>query len=99
MTKTVAVLATLDTKGQEADYLREQITRMGSDVLIIDIGVTGEAAAGGITKDHDLGHLTQQRGDQGVERRGVAGEVAAHDRRLLALEHHRHAVIGPGSRN
>lgn len=39
--KTIAVLATLDTKGKEAEYLREQIEKMGNRALVIDVGVVG----------------------------------------------------------
>jgi uncharacterized protein (UPF0261 family) len=45
MSKVIAVLATLDTKGQEAEYLREQLGKLGSETLIIDIGVTGKPTA------------------------------------------------------
>ncbi len=37
--KVIAVLATLDTKGQEAGYLREQLEALGSRALLVDIGV------------------------------------------------------------
>ena len=40
-TKVVVVLATLDTKGQEAHYIREQIEAMGGRALLMDIGVVG----------------------------------------------------------
>ena len=36
---TIAVIATLDTKGREAQFLRERITSGGVDVLMIDTGV------------------------------------------------------------
>jgi uncharacterized protein (UPF0261 family) len=42
--KTIIVLATLDTKGQEANYLREQIQKFGDRAFIIDVGVVGEPA-------------------------------------------------------
>ena len=42
MTKTIAVVVTLDTKGDEASYLKEQLAALGSDALIVDIGVVGE---------------------------------------------------------
>jgi uncharacterized protein (UPF0261 family) len=45
MTKTVAVLATLDTKGAEAQYLREQLAVLGSQALVIDMGIVGEPQA------------------------------------------------------
>ncbi len=38
----VAVLATLDTKGAEANYLRQRIERHGMRALVIDMGVVGE---------------------------------------------------------
>ena len=44
MSKLIAVLATLDTKGQEAEFIREQLEKLGSKALIIDIGVLGEPA-------------------------------------------------------
>lgn len=42
--KTIAVLATLDTKGREAHFLREQIEKFGDKALIIDTGVVGTPA-------------------------------------------------------
>ena len=43
--RTIAVLATLDTKGHEAQFLREQIEVHGHRALIVDTGVVGEPAA------------------------------------------------------
>ncbi len=43
--KTIVVLATLDTKGHEAQYLREQIERQGDKALVVDTGVVGTPAA------------------------------------------------------
>lgn len=43
--KTVVVLATLDTKGREAQYLREQIEKFGQNALVIDTGVIATPAA------------------------------------------------------
>lgn len=42
MSKTIALLVTLDTKGQEAGYLKEQIEMRGHQALLMDIGVVGE---------------------------------------------------------
>lgn len=44
MQKSIAVLATLDTKGQEAQFLADQIEEMGGVPLLVDIGVVGKAA-------------------------------------------------------
>lgn len=52
MTKTVAVLATLDTKGAEAQFLREQIAALGSQALVIDMGVVGSPQVpGDVTRE------------------------------------------------
>ena len=42
MTHTIAILATLDTKGEEANYLREELEALGGRALLIDIGVVGD---------------------------------------------------------
>lgn len=41
MTRTVAILSTLDTKGPETAWLREQVEALGGKALLIDIGVVG----------------------------------------------------------
>lgn len=46
-TKVIAVLATLDTKGDEAGFLREQLEALGSRALIVDMGVVGSASIDG----------------------------------------------------
>lgn len=45
MSKTIVVLATLDTKGAEAQYMREQIEKLGHKAMVVDTGVTGKPAA------------------------------------------------------
>ncbi len=45
MHHVIAVLATLDTKGAEAQFLRERIEALGSQALLIDIGVVGKPGA------------------------------------------------------
>ena len=40
-TKTIIVLATLDTKGQETQFVRKEIEQRGQRALIIDTGVVG----------------------------------------------------------
>lgn len=42
--KKIVVLATLDTKGVEAQYMREQIEKMGESALVVDVGVVGQPA-------------------------------------------------------
>ncbi|MEO1213521.1 MAG: Tm-1-like ATP-binding domain-containing protein [Bacteroidota bacterium] len=42
MSKTIALLVTLDTKDQEAGFLVEEIEARGDNALLIDIGVVGK---------------------------------------------------------
>lgn len=42
MAKTIALLATLDTKGAEVAYMRDLIVRRGDRALVVDSGVVGE---------------------------------------------------------
>jgi uncharacterized protein (UPF0261 family) len=42
MTATIAVLATLDTKGPEAAYIRDRLREHGLDALVVDCGILGE---------------------------------------------------------
>jgi len=49
---TIAVLATLDSKGEEAAYLRDEIAAAGLQPMLVDVGVGGEAAlAADISRD------------------------------------------------
>jgi uncharacterized protein (UPF0261 family) len=43
MAKTVALLATLDTKGVEIAYMRDCVIARGHRALVIDSGLMGEA--------------------------------------------------------
>ncbi len=42
MPETIAVLATLDTKGAEAAFIRDRLAALGSRSLLVDVGVVGE---------------------------------------------------------
>lgn len=70
---TVVLLGTLDTKGQEYEYLRSRVRSFGCDVVLIDAGVIGEPlAVPDISRDEvaraagvDVAELAA-RGDRGV---------------------------------
>ncbi|TLV04888.1 UPF0261 family protein [Klebsiella indica] len=46
MNKTIAILSTLDTKGAEVNYLKDEINRLGGQAILIDIGVIGDSPQG-----------------------------------------------------
>ena len=102
MTKTVALLVTLDTKDQEAGYLIDQIEDHGLNALLIDIGVIGTpgieahisremvAEAGGRPLDQLLVNPTREE----------AGPVMVHGSINILLDkignNEVHAVLGLG---
>ncbi len=102
MTKTLAVLTTLDTKGAESQYLREQIEALGERGLLIDMGVVGEpgatpdvsreevAEAGGTALAELLIEPTRQKASP-VMIAGAAKILSA-----LMAEGRVHAVLGLG---
>jgi uncharacterized protein (UPF0261 family) len=88
MTKTILLIGTLDTKGNEYAYVRDQIHRLGHETFVLDAGVLGEpvfapdspatrtATAGG----GSLAELREKRD------RGHALEIMGIGARALALE-------------
>ena len=44
MYKTIAIIASLDTKGAEVCFIKEKIERLGCRTLVIDVGVLGAPA-------------------------------------------------------
>lgn len=42
MSKSVLIIATLDTKGPEAAYIRDGLNRLGIKTIVIDTGILGE---------------------------------------------------------
>ena len=42
MASTVCLTGTLDTKGEEYAYVKEQIEATGTNVLMVDVGVLGD---------------------------------------------------------
>ena len=102
MSRTIVILATLDTKSEEAEFLRSQVVSLGGKATIIDLGVVGTpgivadvgrdsvAEAGGKT----LGELLQSPTREAAGPVMVAG-VTRILRDLIAAGR-AHAVLGVG---
>ncbi len=54
---TVLLIGTLDTKGPETAYLRDQVRELGCDTLVLDSGILGEA--NGIIADFNRAQVAQ----------------------------------------
>jgi uncharacterized protein (UPF0261 family) len=102
MAKTIAILATLDTKGPEAEYLKEQVESFGDKALLIDTGVVGKPAvkadytreevakAGGMPFSELLVNVTQEKAHP------VMGAGAIAIVKKLLDQGKVHAIIGMG---
>lgn len=44
MTRSIAIIGTLDTKGEEIEYIKQSIEGRGHRAIVIDVGVLGKAA-------------------------------------------------------
>lgn len=73
--KTILCLATLDTKGAEAQYLKEKIEKRGHNVILLDIGGSGNPY---ITPDISSEDVAKAAGKRIEEVRAFkeAGQVA-----------------------
>src|SRR4030042_1210492 len=102
MNKKIAILATLDTKGHEAHYLREQIEACGEKAIMIDTGVVGKptvkadfsredvAQAGGMPLAELLKDPTQDKAHP------IMTAGAASIMKKLIAENKVHGVVGMG---
>jgi uncharacterized protein (UPF0261 family) len=99
---TVALFGTLDTKGEEYAFLREQVRAHGADVLLVDVGVLGEpSVAPDVTREEvakaagsDLPALAAE-GDRGAAVAAMA-RGAAEIARQLHAEGRLDAIAGLG---
>ena len=102
MKKTIALLVTLDTKDQEAGFLKAQIEARGHHALLLDIGIIGEpgiqadlsreavVAAGGGSLETLLAEPTREKANPFV----VQGCIKILKKKIASNE--LHAVLGLG---
>lgn len=69
---TIAVIATLDTKGREAAYLAERVADGPHEVLLVDVGVMGDPVAG--DPDVTNAEVAAAAGEDLTEMRAAARE-------------------------
>jgi uncharacterized protein (UPF0261 family) len=101
-TRTVVILATLDTKAEEAAFLKQQVQTLGGNAVILDVGVVGHA---GIAADVPREAVASAGGAElaallAAPSREAAGPVmvAGATKLLLAMiaAGRAHAVVGVG---
>ena len=77
-TPAIAVLGTLDTKGEEAAYLAQCIRERGHEALLVDIGLLGVPAVRADISREDVARASPGPAiDPARDRQGAMGAVAA----------------------
>jgi uncharacterized protein (UPF0261 family) len=87
---SVYLLATLDTKGREAEFLRERLRACGARVMLVDTGALGSPACVADISRAELFHAGGARLEEIVAQadRGQAVAAAAVGAANLLREHH-----------
>ena len=102
MPRTIAVLATMDSKGAEADFIRQEIEALGEEALLVNIGVVGPAA---FPVHIDTGTVIRTGGGdpdallQSPTREGVGPYLVQGAQKILldlVLENKIHALLAMG---
>mgnify|MGYP001324583244 CR=1 FL=1 len=102
MSRTIVILATLDTKAEEAEFLRRQVVALGGKATIIDLGVVGRP---GMAADVGREEVAAAGGGKLAEllrapTREAAGPVMVAGATKILLEligaSRAHAVLGVG---
>jgi uncharacterized protein (UPF0261 family) len=74
-TPRIALIATLDTKGEEVTYVRDRIRALGGEALVIDSGILGEPS--GCVPDVSRAKVAEAAGHDLEEVRGAGSRGAA----------------------
>lgn len=102
MSRTVVILATLDTKAEEAECLRQQVVSLGGSAVIMDLGVVGMP---GLAADYSREAVAKAGGGElaallKAPTRESAGPVMVAGATKIVLElitaGRAHAVVGVG---
>lgn len=102
MSRIVAVLATLDTKGVEAQFLREEIEALGGQALLIDLGIVGKPTTSADVSADDVlkaGGSSLSEILKNPSRQAAAPHITAGAQKILSQRVQAgevHAVIGLG---
>ncbi len=82
--RTVLIIITLDTKGEEARFLKERILEDGLDVLVLDSGILGEPR-GGVVPDIPASETARAAGTTLEELRKKGSRGAAVEEMLKGV--------------
>jgi uncharacterized protein (UPF0261 family) len=90
MAKTIALVGTLDTKGEEIELLRSLILARGHRVLIADTGILGEPY---LQADISRGEIARQGGEDIDTLKGKGDEAFAQRAMAAGLKKSMHSLV------
>ena len=65
--KAIAIIATLDTKGPEAAFVKAKIEREGYSTLVLDTGILGQRDPHGTPADVTADQIVAEGGEDRAE--------------------------------
>ena len=102
MSRSIVILGTLDTKGREVEFLRQQIMDVGHEPIVFDVGVMGTP---GISADVSRTEIAELGGEQlqdlllkPTRERAAPVMIRGASNKLnqMIADHSAHGVIGLG---
>ena len=104
--KTIVIVATLDTRGDEVEFLKELIENKGHSVIAVDVGVMGGPhMPGDFTREEvaEAGGRSLQQlveaADAGVDRQQATDVMIAGARKIVAALYSAGRLDGPSDRS
>ena len=83
--KAIAIIATLDTKGPEAAFVKAKIEREGLSTLVLDIGILGQRDPDGPREDISADRIAAEGGEDRAELIARSAEKETRNRGIRAM--------------
>jgi uncharacterized protein (UPF0261 family) len=83
--KTVVIIATLDTKGPEAAYLKSRIEAAGYGTLVLDTGILGGENLTPLVPDFSADEIAKKGGENRAQLVAQSSEKGVRDRGIRAM--------------
>ena len=83
--KTVAIIATLDTKGSEAAFVKTQIEAAGCATLVLDTGILGSKDPSTLAPDISADEIAREGGEEREELAARSSDKGIRDRGIRAM--------------
>jgi len=92
--KTIAIIATLDTKGPEAAFVKTRIEKEGYGTLILDTGILGQKDASAPPPDYSADEIAKQGGEDRSDLVTRSAEKETRNRGIRAMSEGSARILG-----